>query len=97
MDELKKMLTQEVGLGQAEADKLGDSLQQNAGEVTAAAAEGGGKLSALIQRFGFSEPIAQKVADFLTRHAAELPKLLGSAGGVVGKAKDALGGLMGGK
>jgi len=50
----------------------------------------------LLQKAGISEGIAQKVVAFLQQNAANLPALLGSeGGGLLKKAKDMVGGMLG--
>jgi hypothetical protein len=52
----------------------------------------------LLQRVGIDEGIARRVLAFLKQNAANLPAWLGSdGGGILKKAKDVLGGIMGGK
>lgn len=52
----------------------------------------------LQEKTGIDEATANKVADFIKEHAHELPQMLsgGNGGDIADKAKDMLGGFLGG-
>jgi hypothetical protein len=98
VEELIKQLSQKVGLDRGIAEKIAALLQQNAADVPHLLGGDSQGLVQLLQKAGIDAGLAQKVLAFLKQNAANLPTWLGSdGGGILKKAKDALGGILGGK
>jgi hypothetical protein len=98
MDELIKQLKEKVGVDQGLAEKISGLLQQNAGKVQELVAGDSKGLSQVLQQGGIARGVVQKVIAFLKENAGNLQTwLAGGGGGVLGKVKDALGGMLGGK
>jgi hypothetical protein len=98
VEDLIKQLSEKVGLDRGTAEKISAVLQQHAANVPQLLSGDSEGLVQLLQRVGIDEGIARRVLAFLKQNAANLPAWLGSdGGGILKKAKDVLGGIMGGK
>jgi hypothetical protein len=98
VEELIKQMSEKTGIDRGIAEKVSAMLQQRAADLPKLLGGDSQGLVQLLQKLGIDQGIVQKVLAFLKEHAAQLPTWLGSdGGGILKKAKDALGGILGGK
>jgi hypothetical protein len=96
MQELIKELNEKAGIDQGTAEKVADALKQSSADVPNLLSGDSQGMAQLLSKLGIDEATAQKVLAFLKENAGRLPDLLGG-GGILKKAKDALGGILGKK
>jgi hypothetical protein len=97
MEEFVKQLAEKVGIDRGTAEKVAGFLQQNAANLPTMLSGDAQALAAPLSKLGIDSAHVQRIITFLREHAADLPKWLGEqGGGILQKAKDALGGILGG-
>jgi hypothetical protein len=98
MEELVKQLVEKVGIDKGTAEKVSGLLRERAATLPALLTGDASSLTPLLSKLGIDGATAARIVRFLQEHAAQLHEWVGSqGGGVLQKAKDVLGGMLGGK
>lgn len=98
MEELIKQLREKAGIDRANAEKVSTALEEHPAEMPNVLGGNTQGLVQLLQKAGIDDGVIQKVVAFLKQHAGDLQKMLsGEGGGILNKAKDLVGGMLGRK
>lgn len=98
VEELIKQLREKAGIDRANAEKVTATLEEKAAELPNLISGNTQGLVQILQKAGIDEGIIQKVVAFIKQHAADLPAMLSAeGGGVLNKAKELVGGILGRK
>ena len=97
MEELIKQLREKAGIDQANAEKVSATLEQKAGELPNLISGNTQGLVQMLQKAGVDEGVIQKVVAFVKQNADKIPAMLAGEGGLINKAKELVGGMLGRK
>jgi hypothetical protein len=97
VEELIKQLREKAGIDQANAEKVSATLEQKAAELPNLIGGNTEKLAQMLQKSGIDESIVQKVVAFVKQNADKIPAMLAGEGGLLNKAKEVVGGMLGRK
>jgi hypothetical protein len=96
VEELIKQLREKAGIDQANAEKVSATLEKKAAELPNLIGGNTQGLVQMLQKAGIDEGIIQKVVTFVKQNADKIPAML-AGGGILNKAKDLVGGMLGRK
>ena len=99
MEGLYKLLSEKTGIAKDKAEQVGNYLKEHAAEVPKwISGESSQFVSHVTQHTGIAKDHAEKLFQTLKTNSAEVTQWLGGqTKGLADKAKDAVGGLFGGK
>ena len=97
MEELIKQLREKAGIDRANAEKVSATLEQKAAELPNLISGNTQGLVQMLQKAGIDDGIIQKVVAFVKQYADKIPAMLAGEGGLLNKAKEMVGGMMGRK
>ena len=97
METLVNELVEKAGISKNVAEKVGNVLQQNAAKLPQLLGGDTQGISQLLEKGGIDKNVVNRVVSFLQENAEHIPEWLGSqGGGILGKAKDMIGSVLGG-
>ena len=98
MDELVQQMAEKVGISKDTAEKIMVVLHGQAANVPAMLTGDNETLAPLLSKLGIDRATVDRILAFLREHSAEVQQwLAGQGGGILQKAKEVLGGILGAK
>jgi hypothetical protein len=97
VEELIKQLREKAGIDQANAEKVSATLEEKAAQLPNLISGNTQGLVQMLQKAGIDEGVIQKVVAFVKQNADKIPAMLAGEGGLLSKAKEMVGGMLGRK